>query len=315
MTPLPPPIAAQIAAWLLDGEIELFIGYEAGTAPLHATPAFIRRPEEVSRLIWDATCELNLTAYLKNYRGKRVGLMVKGCDARAINGLIQERQWQRESLRLVGVRCPGVVDRLAVARRLGVTVDEIDEATLDGDVVRVGQAAISLDQALYTMCSVCDRHMPIIYDLLMGVETPDAPSAERFAHVRAMEALASEERWAYFASEVARCNLCFACRNACPLCYCTVCFVDRTMPSWFTQSSAPEDLQFYQIMRTFHLAGRCVGCGACTRACPLGIDIRLWLDKLRADALELFGYEAGLDPEARPPLTTYREDDPNEFVL
>ena len=94
-----------------------------------------------------------------------------------------------------------------------------------------------------------------------------------------------------------------------------MCFADRTQPRWFTPTAQPADAQFFQIMRTFHLAGRCVGCGACTRACPQGIDLRLLLDKLRLDALELYGYEAGLDPTAQPPLTTYRGDDPDDFTL
>ena len=87
------------------------------------------------------------------------------------------------------------------------------------------------------------------------------------------------------------------------------------MPRWVNQTLRPEDVQFFQIIRTFHLAGRCVGCGACTRACPQGVNLRLFLDKLRADALELYGYEAGADPSARPPLTTYRENDYNDFIM
>jgi formate dehydrogenase subunit beta len=71
----------------------------------------------------------------------------------------------------------------------------------------------------------------------------------------------------------------------------------------------------FQIMRTFHLAGRCVGCGACTRACPQGVNLRLFLDKLRLDVAELFGYEAGVDPEAKPPWRPTREDDYNGFVI
>lgn len=315
MTPLPEPIALQIAAWLASGEIDLFIGYEAGTVPLHATPAFLRKPEEVSRLIWDATCETNLTAYLKNLRGKKVGLMVKGCDARAIVGLIQERQWQRKNLRLVGVNCPGVVDRLAVARHLGIGVEEIADASLEGEVVRVGEITLPFDEVLYPMCRDCTMHAPILYDLLIGPEVESTFQGDPFAHVREMEALSPDERWARFTEEIAPCTLCLACRNACPLCYCAVCFVERTMPAWFTPTTAPEDIQFYQIVRTFHLAGRCVGCGACTRACPMGIDLRLFLDKLRLDTLELFGYEAGVSVEARPPLTTYREEDPNDFIL
>lgn len=69
------------------------------------------------------------------------------------------------------------------------------------------------------------------------------------------------------------------------------------------------------MIRTFHLAARCVGCGACSRACPQGVDLRQFLDKLRLDALDLYDYTAGQDPDAKPPLTTYREDDYNDFVM
>ena len=71
--------------------------------------------EDVDRLIWDATCENNLVAFLPKYRGKKVGIMVKGCDSRAIVGLMQEGQVLRENLRIVGVSCPGVVDPRRVA--------------------------------------------------------------------------------------------------------------------------------------------------------------------------------------------------------
>ncbi len=315
MTPLPAPAQEAIAAWFATGEIDLFIGYAASDVPLRAAPIVIRRADEVGRLIWDATCEANLTGLLKGFRGQKVGLMVKGCDARAITGLIQERQWSRERLRLMGAPCTGVVSPLRVAAHLGIAPDALEDGALSERGVIAHGECIPWAEALHSMCLVCDRRNPNNYDLLLGEPVAQEAVAEPFAHVRAHEALDTDARWAHFVAEVARCNLCYACRNACPLCYCTTCFVDRTQPSWFTATSAPADAQFYQVMRTFHLAGRCVGCGACTRACPMGVDLRLFLDKLRADALELFGYEAGLDPAAKPPLTTYREDDPNEFVL
>jgi len=143
----------------------------------------------------------------------------------------------------------------------------------------------------------------------------EAPAATPFAAVREIEALSDEERWARFAAETSRCNLCYACRNACPLCYCNVCFADRTAPRWANQTAAPEDVQFFQVIRTFHLAGRCVGCGACSRACPQGVNLRLFLDKLRADALALYDYEAGVRPDEQPPLRVYRPEDYNDFVL
>lgn len=315
MNALPQEIRETIARWLSAGEIEVFIGWEAGTIPLRATPAFIRKAEEVERLIWDATCENNLVTFLPKYKGKKVGLMVKGCDARAVVGLLQEGQMIRENLRIVGVSCSGVVDPRKVARRLGIPVEDLDEAEVEGAEVLANGQRLPLAEAIYDLCTDCRQHNPNIYDVRFGQEVAD-PAEDPFAHVRAMEALSTEERWARFAGELQRCNLCYACRNACPLCYCNVCFADRTMPRWVYQSDRPEDVQFYQIMRTFHLAGRCVGCGACTRACPQGINLRLFLDKLRLDVQELYGYVAGADPNAKPPLTTYREkEDYNDFVL
>jgi ferredoxin len=174
---------------------------------------------------------------------------------------------------------------------------------------------LAIAEVLFDGCLACAQHNPIVCDVQMGEEIPDEPAEEPYAHVRAMEEMSPDERWAWLERELSRCNLCFACRNACPLCYCNVCFVDRTQPRWLNQTIEPEDKQFYQIMRTFHLAGRCVGCGACSRACPQEINIRLLLDKLRLDTAELYDYVAGVDAEAKPPLTTYREDDENDFIM
>ncbi|MBC7234404.1 MAG: 4Fe-4S dicluster domain-containing protein [Chloroflexi bacterium] len=315
MNTLPQAIQERIAQWLEAGEIEVFIGYERGPVPLRATPAFVRDPKEVGRLIWDATCENNLVAFLPKYRGKKVGILVKGCDSRAINGLIQEGQVQRANLKVIGVHCAGVVDPLQVARRLGVPVEALEQVGLEGELLRANGVTLPVAEVLYDLCKTCAQHNPVVADETIGSEIPDASRDEAFAHVREMEALSSDERWARFTQELERCNLCYACRNACPMCYCNVCFVDRTMPRWFNQTTTAEDIQFYQIMRTFHLAGRCVGCGACTRACPQGVNLRLLLDKLRLECLELFGYEAGINPQVEPPLRTYRQDDYNDFIM
>lgn len=313
MSSLPEGIKQAIAGWLTAGEIELFIGWEASTLPLQATPVFIRKPEDVDRLIWDATCENNLVSFLKQYRGKKVGLMVKGCDARALVGLMREGQWTRDNLRIVGVCCPGVLDVKLAAVATGSAPEDLS-GSVDGLSIELNGSRRGLFELTHESCTVCQHHNPELYDVLMGEPVADS-ATDPFDAVREREALSADARWQRFTEEMGKCNLCFACRNVCPFCYCTTCFVDKTMPRWFTATSAPEDIRFYQVIRTFHLAGRCVGCNACTRACPQGVNLRLLLDKLRLDVWELYQDDAGIDPHGKPPLTTYREDDDNSFLL
>jgi ferredoxin len=75
------------------------------------------------------------------------------------------------------------------------------------------------------------------------------------------------------------------------------------------------DIMFYHMTRLIHLAGRCTGCGACVRGCPMNVDLQLYNDKLRKAARERFGFDAGMDPGAEPPLSCYRAEDEDNFVM
>ena len=123
-----------------------------------------------------------------------------------------------------------------------------------------------------------------------------------------------EEKRRHFAELVSPCIRCYACRNACPLCYCPTCFVDESRPQWVGKSTDPVDTMTFHFLRAYHCAGRCTDCGACERVCPVGIPVREFTSKLNKDALELFGWEAGLDRNQRPPLDLYKVDDYNDFV-
>jgi Fe-S oxidoreductase len=58
-----------------------------------------------------------------------------------------------------------------------------------------------------------------------------------------------------------------------------------------------------------------VDCGACDRACPIGIDLRRLTKKMEMDVKELFHYEAGMSLEDVLPLATFNPDDPQEFIM
>ena len=70
----------------------------------------------------------------------------------------------------------------------------------------------------------------------------------------------------------------------------------------------------FHMGRAMHLAGRCIGCGECERACPMELPIMELNREMTRRVEELFDYEAGMDPEAVPVLGQFEPDDidPNE---
>jgi len=101
-------LRAQIAAELPN--VDFVLGYGRGFDSLHATPVTVRSDKDLARLIFDPTCVQNLATSLYGLRGKRLGVVVKGCDSRSIVQLLQERLWERENLVVFGLPCEGVLD-------------------------------------------------------------------------------------------------------------------------------------------------------------------------------------------------------------
>ena len=73
--------------------------------------------------------------------------------------------------------------------------------------------------------------------------------------LKEIESKSAEERWAYFQNILSPCIRCYACRNACPHCYCQECFVDTSGPQWVGKSIDPNDVFTFHLFRAFHMAG------------------------------------------------------------
>ena len=301
---------------LLDEKrVDLIIGFERGTLPLCSSPCFTRRSEEAERLIWNASCENNLAKYLRR-REEKVGIVAKGCDVRSIIGLIKEQQIDREQVFIIGVPCNGMIDRRKIEAKLDGK--EILEAEEENETVilkgRDFTEAIKKEEFLHNSCKTCNHRNPVIYDVLIGDKVEENQGFDEYKEVKEFEAQSADRRWQSFTNEVSKCIRCYACRNACPLCYCQECFVDSSQPQWIGKTTNLSDTSIFHIVRAFHTAGRCVDCGACDRACPMGIDIRKLTKKIEKDVKELFHYEAGVSLEDIPPLATFNPDDPQEFI-
>mgnify|MGYP005621577637 CR=1 FL=1 len=293
----------------------MVIGFEKGTLPMRSTPCFVREPDDADRLVWSGFCENNLAVYVRKRKGK-IAVVAKGCDSRALVELIKEKQIARDQLYIIGVPCTGMIDRKRVQEEWGDRkIDTVEEGEESLRIVGGGlEKTLIRDLFLHPSCQVCISRNPVIWDERVG-DPVEETREDTFQDIESFEGLPDEERCTYFSSEMERCIRCYACRNACPLCYCEECFVDCSRPQWVGKSIDSSDTALFHLMRAFHLAGRCVECGACERACPLGIDIRKLNRKLSKDVKALYAYRAGTSLEEVAPLSTYRPDDAEAFIL
>jgi ferredoxin len=305
----------EIAGRLLtSGAVEMVIGFRAGTVPMMNEPHFAKTPADVQKLVWDSHCGINLANYLTD-RKEKIGVLAKGCDSRNIVTHIIENKIKREQLVIIGVPCRGMVDKRKIAMKAEAEITEVIEA--ETTVTAKGHGfskTFEKKDVLQHNCSLCIHRNPVIHDEMVAPPVEEQQGVDRYADVRSIEAMTPEQRWKYFDELLSPCIRCYACRNACPLCYCPTCFVDESRPQWVGKGQDPSDVRTFHFLRAYHCAGRCTDCGACERACPVGINMRTFTKKLEQDCLDLFGWEVGLDPEVRPPLDVYRPQDPNDFI-
>lgn len=143
-----------------------------------------------------------------------------------------------------------------------------------------------------------------------AAETPAGPDPG----LEAFESRSPEQRWEFISTELDRCIRCYACRQVCPNCYCPTCFVDVGRPQWVGRTPDRSDNILFHLMRAMHMAGRCVECGACARACPMGIDLMLINRKVSKIVLDRFGHRSGVGLDDELPLAGFSPEDRQEFI-
>ena len=280
------PIQSQLqekATELLTGkQVNVVIGFgQLETGEVGAV--FITSPHQTDRLLWNDQCSGNLTVYLTKKEIKKLGkpgIVVKGCDAKTLAVLESEHQLDRNDVVAIGIACSGVYERGKVQEK----------------------------------CLSCDVTQPRHCDIVIGEAAPAEMSADRYGKLADLSSMTPEQRLEYWKEEFARCVKCYACRQNCPLCYCDVCVADKNRPTRIDTSATLKGNFAWNILRAFHLAGRCVGCSACTNACPAGIDLDLLNLTLAKAAEDNFQFRPGMQRNAEPLIGTFSPDDLERFI-
>jgi ferredoxin len=271
MTPQIQEIARR---WLGEGLVDVFVGFRRHPDG-SVIPVEIRDRKDAEQLVWGDGCVHNLMSYIDLREKEKVGVLLKGCDGRALVQLLVEGEIDRDRVKVLGVVCPG----------------------------------LKVDGSLVSKCETCRHNTPPVYDELVQGDAEPWNREITSQELTSFEQHSPQERMAFFKEQFDRCIRCYACRDICPLCYCEECVTDKSLPQWVEVGIKPSSNFYWHLIRAFHLAGRCVECGECDRACPVGIPLRLLNEKMARQVESLFEFSPGMDPEGKPVLLEFKEDE------
>ena len=314
-------IKAKAQELLAAGTVDRVLGWEAGELAYDRTPAVFGPAEALDGLKYDLFCAANLSKYLiaETKKEGKVLALLKPCDTYSFNQLLHEHRIRREGVYVLGIPCRGKIDvrKLAAMGMEGITGVEDDGTTLTVHTLYGGHTC-PREEALLERCLCCKGKEHKAFDEVIADPEPyTEPDRDRFSMVSKLEAMSPQERFAFWQGELSKCIRCNACRNVCPACSCLNCVFDNPASGVSGKANVdPFEEQLFHIIRAFHVAGRCTDCGECSRVCPQGIPLHLLNRKFIQDINRFYGeYQAGADPDARGPLTSYTTGDVEPSVV
>jgi formate dehydrogenase subunit beta len=191
---------------------------------------------------------------------------------------------------------------------------------------------LGVDTGREIIIGVGDRLGDVVWDRLGLMPTAENPLA-RTAAIDRLVAERTAARDARFAelraavtdvpsllAQFATCLRCHNCMVACPICYCKECIfktatfdhASESYMRWAGRKGAvrmPTDTLLFHLTRLNHMVASCVGCGACTSACPSDIPVGDIFRTVGQKVQAMFDYVPGRSLDEPLPLATFKENE------
>ncbi len=256
-----------------EHDIQQLLAFTRGQYSGLIEPAFIKDPQKCNEIVFSDQAFPMLSKYLLKYHPALQAIVAKPCESRALVYYLSEGIIERENIIVIGINgCQGIKGN--------------------------------------TACEECDVRNPVISDYTVGQPLGEAEIEELTeGNSYLLADMDQEERKKHLSEEFDRCTQCYACRDACPVCYCDHCFVESNQPEWLEEGSDPENDLVFHLMRSMHMAGRCINCGACEMSCPEGIDLRAMTAHLYHRALDIYQFKPGMSAEQPSLFSDFDKDD------
>ena len=324
-----------VRGMLRAGLVDEVLAFARGLTESDIVPLFITDQQDVDRIVTISYYPSSLAKLVAEYRDKdkKIGMVVRSCDARAMVELAKRQQLNLENFYLVGIECYGVVKNRDKGHEIYIFSKEMK---IDGELKPLDEGILSPN------CRRCEYPIPTMADVSCRIEqsgetlvtantekgrkilsAANIPIEEghqsditamkeraarwqdrEFGELREME---SKERLSYWLSQFDKCIKCYGCRNSCPLCYCADCYLGPERLLIQREEIPPQRL--FHITRLMHVGDSCLNCGQCEATCPMEIPISKLYHMLYKELSGIFKYESGLDIDTLPPVSAITDED------
>lgn len=102
-------IKSILSSLLQEGKVELAFGFTKGHYSDEITPYFINQEKAVANFVLNRSCHYMLSKYLLQHKEKKVAIVTKPCDNRALVFYLAEGLLKKEKLVIISLdNCPGM---------------------------------------------------------------------------------------------------------------------------------------------------------------------------------------------------------------